>query len=111
MSDWIAKAKDFVTGHPEQTKDGLGKAADFINDKTGGKYADQVDQGSDKLGEALGIPGEAPADPPVEPAPDRPDVTPAPEQDLPGVDDPNLPRQGVAATEGDRTLTEPPAEG
>ncbi|MEO7754442.1 MAG: Rv0909 family putative TA system antitoxin [Terracoccus sp.] len=106
MSDWINKAKDFVTGHPEQAKDGLGKAADFINDKTGGKYADQVGQGSEKLGEALGLPADDPAetpveapDPstevPVEPAPEQPDVAPAPEQDLPGVANPDLPGQSA----------------
>ncbi len=92
MSNWISKAKDFVTGHPEQAKGGLDKAAELINDKTGGKYADQVGQGSAKIGEALGLPGETPA----EPAPDRPDVAPAPEQDLPGVANPDLPGQSSA---------------
>ena len=47
MSDWIQKAKDFVKGHPEQAEQGLDKAEELINERTGGKYADQVDQGSD----------------------------------------------------------------
>lgn len=36
-----------VLGNEEQTDDALEKAADFANEKTGGKYADQVEQGRD----------------------------------------------------------------
>ena len=59
MSDWIQKAKDFVKGHPEQAQQGLDKAEELINERTGGKYADQIDQGSDKLKETLGLPPDA----------------------------------------------------
>ena len=58
MSDWIQKAKDFVKGHPEQAQQGLDKAEELIDERTGGKYADQVDQGSDKLKATLGLPPE-----------------------------------------------------
>ena len=117
MSDWIQKAKDFVKGNPEQAGQGLDKAEEFINERTGGKYADKLDQGTDKVREGLGLPPEAeaenapgtdaaPADPPpVAPAPEiPPSGEPAGEQDLPGVPDPNLP----GSAEGDITLGEPP---
>lgn len=44
-----------VLGNEQQTDDAIEKAKDFANDKTGGKYADQVEQGGDfadgKVGE------------------------------------------------------------
>jgi len=120
MSDWIQKAKDFVKGNPEKAGQGLDKAEEFINERTGGKYADQLDQGTDKVREGLGLPPEAeglpgtdpapvdpsPVDPaPVDPAPEiPPSGEPAGEQDLPGVPDPNLP----GSAEGDITLGQPP---
>ena len=91
MSDWIQKAKDFVKGNPEKAGQGIDKAEEFINERTGGKYADQLDQGTDKVREGLGLPPEAegvpaPVDPaPVDPAPEiPPSGEPAGEQDLPG---------------------------
>ena len=115
MSDWIQKAKDFVKGNPEKAGQGIDKAEEFINERTGGKYADHLDQGNDKVREGLGLPPEAenlpgtdgaPVDPaPVDPAPEiPPSGEPAGEQDLPGVPDPNLP----GSAEGDITLGEPP---
>jgi hypothetical protein len=100
MSDWIDKAKDFIKGHPEQAGQGLDKAEELINERTGGKYADQLDQGTDKVREGLGLPPEAenaetvpaPAPSPEpaptpEPAPMPPPVDPV---DPPPVD-PSLP--------------------
>jgi MT0933-like antitoxin protein len=42
------KAEDLVEEHDEKIKDGLDKAADFADDKTGGKHRDKIDQGVDK---------------------------------------------------------------
>ena len=109
MSDWIQKAKDFVKGHPEQAQQGLDKAEELLNERTGGKYADQVDQGSDKLKETLGLPPDAEgAQPSPQETPGTPVPTPEPggEHDLPGVPNPNLPGSG----EGDITLGDPPAK-
>ncbi len=78
MSDWIQKAKDFVKGHPEQAQQGLDKAEELINERTGGKYADQIDQGSDKLKETLGLPPDADADGTIPPAAPEPPVPPTP---------------------------------
>lgn len=36
-----------VLGDEQQTDDAIEKAKDFANDKTGGTYADQVEQGGD----------------------------------------------------------------
>ena len=85
MSDWIQKAKDFVKGHPEQAQQGLDKAEELINERTGGKYADQVDQGTDSLKEGLGLPPDAEGtqppgapEPPSPPAPSPPAPAPSP---------------------------------
>jgi hypothetical protein len=71
MSDFIQKAKDFVTGHPDQADQGLDKAEELVNERTGGTHSEQIDQGADKVRESLGLPadtdaGTAPA--PVDPA-------------------------------------------
>jgi hypothetical protein len=88
VSDWIQKAKDFVKGHPDQAQQGLDKAEELINERTGGKYADKLDQGSDKVKETLGLPPDADGtlppgtpEPPATPAPPgtpRPPATPEP---------------------------------
>ena len=48
MGDFLKKAKDLISGHKEQVGDGIGKAGDFIDEKTGGKYADKVDMAQEK---------------------------------------------------------------
>ncbi|MDV3222508.1 antitoxin, partial [Intrasporangium sp.] len=82
MSGWIDKAKDFIKGHPEQARDALEKAEDLVNERTGGKYAEQVDRGSDALGEQLGLPPEAVSEGTVTPEPEdaaAPEPGPGPE--------------------------------
>ena len=49
MSSWIDKAKDFIKGNPDKARDALEKAEDVVNERTGGKYAEQVDKGSDMV--------------------------------------------------------------
>ena len=41
------KAKDALSEHSEHATTGIEKAGDFVDDKTGNKYADQVDKGQD----------------------------------------------------------------
>ena len=57
------RAKETLSGHNEQVEAVIDKAGDFIDQKTEGKYAEQVDQGQemakDKLGEMRG--GDQPA--------------------------------------------------
>ena len=51
------KAKDALTGavdkHGEKIADGIDKAAEVIDDKTGGKHADKLATGAEKAKEAL----------------------------------------------------------
>jgi hypothetical protein len=49
------KAKDLASGHEDQAKAALDKAADLIDDKTGDKYKDQIDKGQEFVGEKLGL--------------------------------------------------------
>ncbi|GAB3619324.1 antitoxin [Glutamicibacter sp. PS] len=37
------KASQFASEHSDQISDGIEKAGDFVDDKTGGKFAEQVD--------------------------------------------------------------------
>lgn len=41
-------------GNEEQTDSAIDKAADFANEKTGDKYADQVEQGRDFIDGKVG---------------------------------------------------------
>jgi hypothetical protein len=67
------KAKDALGDNIEQVDAGIDKAADFVDDKTGDKYSEQIDQGAefvkDKLEEFANDTNAAPAsDTPAAPA-------------------------------------------
>lgn len=47
------KAADAVDQHSDTIEQGLDKGGSFINDKTGGKYADKVETGKDKVRDGL----------------------------------------------------------
>jgi hypothetical protein len=59
------RAKEALSGHNEQAEAVIDKAGDFIDQKTEGKYAEQVDQGQqmakDKLGDMTAGEPEQPA--------------------------------------------------
>jgi hypothetical protein len=59
------KAKDAVSEHSEQTDAGIDKAGDLVDDKTQGKYVEQVDHGQemakDKLRDVAGDEPDQPA--------------------------------------------------
>ncbi|WP_309108401.1 antitoxin [Arthrobacter sp.] len=65
LDDLKGKAQQLIGGKEEAIKDGIGKAGDFIDTKTGGKYADKIDsvqQGAAGLvDKANGTPNAAPA--------------------------------------------------
>src|SRR6478672_2470143 len=75
---WMDKFKDYVKGNPEQAGSAIEKVEDLIDQRTGGKYADKVDQGGDVLRDKLGLPPQAdqPADQPGA-QPGTPPATPA----------------------------------
>lgn len=51
VGDFVDKAKDMASENEEAVKEGIDKAADMADEKTGGKYTDQVDQGAEKAKE------------------------------------------------------------
>src|SRR6476620_1972462 len=53
---WLDTIKDYVKGNPEQAGSAIEKVEDLIDQRTGGKYADKVDQGGDVLRDKLGLP-------------------------------------------------------
>jgi hypothetical protein len=58
------KAKDVLNQHPDKVEQGLDRAADLADKRTGGKHADKIDQGvgvaKQKLGEFLRKDGTPP---------------------------------------------------
>ncbi|GAA2342197.1 antitoxin [Streptomyces kunmingensis] len=48
------KLKQMLKGHEDQAGKGIDKAGDFVDDKTQGKYSNQVDTGQDKLRDQFG---------------------------------------------------------
>jgi hypothetical protein len=51
---FMDKAKDFADDHDQQVDQGLEKAGDKIDERTGNKYASQVDKGVDAAQERTG---------------------------------------------------------
>jgi hypothetical protein len=75
IDDLKGKAQGLIHGNEQAIKDGITKAGDFVDTKTGGKYSGHVDKiqdGASKLVDKNGTPGVAPAAeqvPPVNPVP------------------------------------------
>jgi len=62
IDDLKGKAQELIGGNEEAIKDGIEKAGDFIDDKTGGKFAEQVDAVQDAAsGFVENASGDAPA--------------------------------------------------
>jgi hypothetical protein len=59
------KAKDAVSEHSEQIDAGIDKAGDLVDNKTQGKYVEQVDQGQEMAKDKL---RDSAADEPDQPA-------------------------------------------
>ena len=59
------RAKDALSGHSEQVAAAIDKAGDFVDEKTEGKYAEQVDKGQDTARDKL---ADMNADEPEQPA-------------------------------------------
>lgn len=85
MADgFMDKIKDFVKGNPEQAGGAIDKVEDLVDERTGGKYSEQIDKGADTLREQLGLPPEQSIPVPGKPAPGptpvpEPGPTPVPE--------------------------------
>lgn len=48
------KIKNKLKGHEDQTGKGIDKAGDTVDDRTQGKYKDQVDTAQDKMKDQFG---------------------------------------------------------
>ena len=51
---FMDEAKDFADKHDEQVDQGLEKAGDQVDDRTGNKYSDKIDKGVDEAQERTG---------------------------------------------------------
>jgi hypothetical protein len=75
IGDLKGKAQGLIRGNEQAIKNGISKAGDFVDTKTGGKYSGHVSKiqhGASKLIDKNGTPGQAPAPgqvPPVNPVP------------------------------------------
>ena len=47
------EGEGLVDEHGEQAGQGVDKAGDFLDQKTGGQHSEQIDQGSDRAKDAL----------------------------------------------------------
>ena len=60
IGDYVDKAKDLAAGNSDKVKEGIDKGADMADDKTGGKYSGQIDQGTDAAKDAVdGLGGDS----------------------------------------------------
>ncbi|MFJ8042241.1 antitoxin [Kitasatospora sp. NPDC096147] len=55
------KLKNMIKGHEDTARSGVEKAGDMVDEKTGGKYASQVDTAQQRINEQLGTHQEPPA--------------------------------------------------
>lgn len=69
MAGWMDKMKDYVKGNPDQAGSAIDKVEDLIDQRTGGKFADKVDQGGDMVRDKLGLPGDSATPEAPNPAP------------------------------------------
>ena len=84
IDDLKGKAQGLIHGNEQAIKDGITKAGDFVDSKTGGKYAghvNKVQDGASKLVDKNGTPVQDPAAEQVPPVNPVPPVTPVPPVD------------------------------
>jgi ABC-type transporter Mla subunit MlaD len=54
MDDALDKAKDLAGDNADKLDGVVDQAAEFVDEKTGGKFSDQIDSGADAAKEQLG---------------------------------------------------------
>ena len=47
LRDWFNKGKKAAAENKDAVSEGVDKAGDFVDDKTGGKYEEHVDKGQE----------------------------------------------------------------
>lgn len=53
LDDIKNKVGDLVEGNADKISEGIDKAGDLIDEKTGGKYSDKIDMVQEKAGDLL----------------------------------------------------------
>ncbi|TLM83776.1 antitoxin [Pseudarthrobacter sp. NamE5] len=80
FGDLKGKAQGLIHGNEQAIKNGISKAGDLVDAKTGRKYSghiDKIQHGASKLIDKNGTPGQAPAAGQVPPVPPVNPVPPA----------------------------------
>lgn len=49
----LDKARNLLSGNKDKVKDGIDKAADLVDDKTGNKHSKHIDTAAEKAKEAV----------------------------------------------------------
>jgi len=60
LGDIVNKAKDLAADHPDKVEQGVDKAGDAVDQRTGGQHAEQVDKAQDAVRDRLGGSGQQP---------------------------------------------------
>ena len=53
IGDFVNKAKDLAAAHPDQVDQGIEKAGDAVDERTGDKHVAQVDQAQEAVRDRL----------------------------------------------------------
>lgn len=48
IGDYVNKAKDLLSGNKDKVKEGIDKAADVVDEKTGGEHTEHIDTAAEK---------------------------------------------------------------
>ena len=56
------KAKELAGQHADKVEQAIDKVADVVDEKTGGKYADQIDKGAEAAKGFVGDEGDGPGE-------------------------------------------------
>lgn len=65
MSEFMEKAQGAMSAHDEQVDQGLEKAGDLADERTGGKFGEKIDSGVDVAQERTGGGDSVPDQPPA----------------------------------------------
>ena len=60
LGDIVNKAKDLAADHPDQVDQGVDKAGDAVDARTGGTHVSQVDKAQEAVKDRLGGPDQQP---------------------------------------------------
>ena len=55
----LDKIKGLLGGNADKVKEGIEKAGDMVDEKTGGKFSDKIDMAEEKIGEVIDDQAEA----------------------------------------------------